>query len=793
MHKTKYSQFDPVAYEDSIVQGENYRFTILTSKLVRIEYSENNIFEDAQTKMVLNRKFKTPEFDVFESENHLKIVTKDLIIKYNKKEFSPYGLSVELNGEVNHPYRGVWHYGDETKNLGGTARTLDFIDGKTELEPGLMSKYGISVINDTNTPILLEDGWFKERESNQEDIYVFGYKTDYLEALNDYYLLTGPQPKLPRYALGNWWSRYYQYSEESYLNLLDSFYEERIPFSVAVIDMDWHLVDIPSNYGSKWTGFTWNRKLFPNPERFLTALKNRNFATTLNIHPAAGIRPFEKMYSEMARDLDVDWEHDEYIDFMPYSKKFMDASFKYIYHPNEKIGVDFWWIDWQQGPQNINDAEDPLWILNHYHFGDNQKNENLGITFSRYSGPGSHRYPIGFSGDTVISWDSLDFQPYFTATASNIGYGWWSHDIGGHRHGVRDDELMLRWIQFGVFSPINRLHSANSEFLVKEPWNYSAPYSELMSEYLRLRHKLIPYIYSMNVLSNESSLPLIQPMYYKHSDDDNSFEVPNQYYFGSELIVCPITQKVDKESLKGHFKMWLPEGKWYDLQSGLRYDGDRLMNIYRSIENMGLFIKEGSIIPLANLDNFTNSIDNPKKVDLIIGYGSSGEFILREDFTGKEKVEKGALTKINFNQSDKRVIINPTKGNLKAIPRTRSWKLKIYGAKIDRAEIKVDDKKIEVNGIYNSKLNSTDIEIPEYAPEKEISIAFKEIHSVDSYNFRLDKIMCFLQQAQMSNLDKESLLKICKSNKKLKHVLSEIGSFEASDSILNAIQEILLA
>src|SRR5699024_2776147 len=179
---------------------------------------------------------------------------------------------------------------------------------------------------------------------------------------NDYYLLTGPQPKLPRYALGNWWSRYYQYSEESYLNLLDSFYEERIPFSVAVIDMDWHLVDIPSNYGSKWTGFTWNRKLFPNPERFLTALKNRNFATTLNIHPAAGIRPFEKMYSEMARDLDVDWEHDEYIDFMPYSKKFMDASFKYIYHPNEKIGVDFWWIDWQQGPQNINDAEDPLWI-----------------------------------------------------------------------------------------------------------------------------------------------------------------------------------------------------------------------------------------------------------------------------------------------------------------------------------------------------------------------------------------------------------------------------------------------
>ena len=87
-------------------------------------------------------------------------------------------------------------------------------------------------------------------------------------------------------------------------------------------------------------------------------------------------------------------------------------------------------------------------------------------------GPGSHRYPVGFSGDTHITWDSLAFQPYFTATASNIGYGWWSHDIGGHWYGSRDDDLTVRWVQLGVFSPIMRLHSTLHPFIRKEPWTF---------------------------------------------------------------------------------------------------------------------------------------------------------------------------------------------------------------------------------------------------------------------------------------------------------------------------------
>ena len=94
------------------------------------------------------------------------------------------------------------------------------------------------------------------------------------------------------------------------------------------------------------------------------------------------------------------------------------------------------------------------------------------MILSRYAGLGSHIYPLGFSGDTYINWETLDFQPYFTANAANAAYSWWSHDIGGHQWGGRDDDLYLRWLQFGVFSPIMRLHSTATPVLGKEPWKY---------------------------------------------------------------------------------------------------------------------------------------------------------------------------------------------------------------------------------------------------------------------------------------------------------------------------------
>lgn len=193
---------------------------------------------------------------------------------------------------------------------------------------------------------------------------------------------------------------------------MNRFAEEKIPFSVSVIDIDWHLRKIDPKYGNGWTGYTWNRKLFPDPPAFLEELHKRGMKVTLNVHPAEGVRAYEEMYTEMAQALDQDPQTEEPVVFDISNRTFMEAYFQYLHHPQEQDGVDFWWIDWQQGSISKIPGLDPLWMLNHFHYLDSGKNSRRPLTFSRYAGIGSHRYPIGFSGDTVISWKSLAFQPY---------------------------------------------------------------------------------------------------------------------------------------------------------------------------------------------------------------------------------------------------------------------------------------------------------------------------------------------------------------------------------------------
>ena len=446
------------------VQGAYYRITILTDRLIRLEYDENGVFEDRPTQVVTSRAFTPVSFQVWHTQRGVEIHTNALVVYYDEKPFSPTGLQIENHS----PCAGIyctWRYGDSLKeNLGGTARTLDEADGAVPLENGLLSRLqGYSVLDDSRSWVLTEDGWIAPRADGVQDLYFFGYGYAYREALNDFFRLCGKTPMLPRYALGNWWSRYHAYSDQKYMALMDRFAKNHIPLSVSVIDMDWHITTPPDG-GKGWTGYTWNTALFPNPAQFLDDLHTRGLKATLNLHPAEGVQAHEAAYADMAAELDKDAASMQRIPFDPSNRRFMDAYFRLLHHPLEDGGVDFWWIDWQQGKISYENGLDPLWVLNHFHMQDMASRGKRPLILSRYAGPGSHRYPVGFSGDSVISWASLNFQPYFTASAANIGFGWWSHDIGGHAFGEQDDDLQVRWLQFGVFSPILRLHSSVSAF-----------------------------------------------------------------------------------------------------------------------------------------------------------------------------------------------------------------------------------------------------------------------------------------------------------------------------------------
>lgn len=781
------------AEDAAIIQGEKYRFTVLTEEMIRLEYCEDGKFEDRATQCVIDRKFKVPEYQVIENEESLEIITDKIHLVYNKQKFTDYGLSVQVRGNIS-VYHSIWHFGEEATDLRGTARTLDEADGAIELEHGIISRFGYGILDDSRSLVITEDGWVEPRKEDCIDIYFLGYGHEYEHCLKDYYHLTGKTPLLPRYALGNWWSRFYRYNDQEYKALMTRFEKEEIPFSVSVIDMDWHLVDIDPKYGSGWTGYTWNKELFPDPKEFMTWLHDHGLKVTLNVHPAGGVQAHEEKYKEMAEAMGRDWEKEEPVNFDVTDQKFLKAYFEYLHHPNEEEGVDFWWLDWQQGGLSKIPGLDPLWMLNHYHYLDSGRRGKRRLTFSRYAGMGSHRYPIGFSGDTIISWESLAFQPYFTANASNVGYGWWSHDIGGHMKGYRDEELSTRWIQFGVFSPIMRLHSSNSAFTGKEPWNYNAVSENIMKRYLKLRHEMIPYLYTMNYHASHDGQPLIRPMYYLEPEQPEAYEVPNEYYFGTELVVCPITEPTDKAAGTACVKAWIPEGKWYDIFSGLKYDGGRMLELYRSLEDIPVLAKEGAIIPLTDLTEYTNSVENPKELAVKIVPGKKNAFILMEDTgdTCEDKEENWAQTKLEWINENE-FIIHPANGNLDVIPKRRTWKMEFYGiADVDNLEVTVGGKAIETERIYDEKRHICQVNIPETEVTEQITISFSKGYLLRENN-KPAEIFALLYQAKIEYEVKEKIYAYMKEGKTSSEVLGIIQAMHLPDSVYGMLSEVLLA
>lgn len=781
------------AEDAAIIQGEKYRFTVLTEEMIRLEYCEDGKFEDRATQCVIDRKFKVPEYQVIENEESLEIITDKIHLVYNKQKFTDYGLSVQVRGNIS-VYHSIWHFGEEATDLRGTARTLDEADGAIELEHGIISRFGYGILDDSRSLVITEDGWVEPRKEDCIDIYFLGYGHEYEHCLKDYYHLTGKTPLLPRYALGNWWSRFYRYNDQEYKALMTRFEKEEIPFSVSVIDMDWHLVDIDPKYGSGWTGYTWNKELFPDPKEFMTWLHDHGLKVTLNVHPAGGVQAHEEKYKEMAEAMGRDWEKEEPVNFDVTDQKFLKAYFEYLHHPNEEEGVDFWWLDWQQGGLSKIPGLDPLWMLNHYHYLDSGRRGKRRLTFSRYAGMGSHRYPVGFSGDTIISWESLAFQPYFTANASNVGYGWWSHDIGGHMKGYRDEELSTRWIQFGVFSPIMRLHSSNSAFTGKEPWNYNAVSENIMKRYLKLRHEMIPYLYTMNYHASHDGQPLIRPMYYLEPEQPEAYEVPNEYYFGTELVVCPITEPTDKAAGTACVKAWIPEGKWYDIFSGLKYDGGRMLELYRSLEDIPVLAKEGAIIPLTNLTEYTNSVENPKELAVKIVPGKKNAFILMEDTgdTCEDKEENWAQTKLEWINENE-FIIHPANGNLDVVPKRRTWKMEFYGiADVDNLEVTVGGKAIETERIYDEKRHICQVNIPATEVTEQITISFSKGYLLRENN-KPAEIFALLYQAKIEYEVKEKIYAYMKEGKTSSEVLGIIQAMHLPDSVYGMLSEVLLA
>ncbi len=696
----------PQAVNENYVYWLTYRITVLGSCLFRLENSPNLKWRDCATQAVWFRDAVKQDFTAEENDKDCVIVTKDVRLVLKPKRSDCYvilgGNEIKL---------------DNAQNLLGTYRTLDCCDGdtvyenwyyncaeegKVKLGYGVCAKNGVAVLNDEQSLSLDENGKILPQCGDGTDEYIFAFGSDYRKAVKALYEITGFTPMLPRFALGNWWSRFYPYSENSYLTLMDKFANRSVPFTVATVDMDWHysedvdmrfkITELGRNtdfYGGNngWTGYSWNKDLFPDYKHFLKELKKRNLKVTLNVHPADGVRWFEDKYKEMAESVGIDYKTLQRVPFDVTDDNFINKYFSVLHKPLEKDGVAFWWLDWQQGTQSKMGGLDPLWSLNHYHYLDNAKNNVSALILSRYCGLGAHRYPVGFSGDTYATWKTLKYLPYFTATASNIGYTWWSHDIGGHMWGKTDGELYLRFVQYGVFSPINRLHCCGIKVVTKEPLNFGNGLGLIAEEFLRFRHRLIPFLYTANYLTHKNGKALVEPLYYEYAQKD-AYE-SDGYMFGG-LLVFPVTQPVGDD---GYAKVeaWLPQGKYTDIFTREEYvieteNGERLP-LLRKLDSIPVLAKSGTVLPLS-LDG-GNSVDNPKNLEIKI-YSGTGEYTLYEDGDDGEYFTQSKLTE----KSGELLLEICGNGNPEVIPKNRTLKISFENIYRGVAEVYKSDKKL---------------------------------------------------------------------------------------------------
>lgn len=708
---------NPKADAKAVVTSGNARFTVLTPQLIRMEWSADGQFEDRATLTFVNRETPVPEFKVRESKSKLTITTPALTLTYLKNgKFSDKNLKAvfTLNGK-----EVVWTPGMENpQNLLGTTRTLDGADGsklKEPMEQGILSRAGWSLIDDSQRHVLTPDGseweeWVEARpEGDRQDLYLFAYGHDYKQALADYALVAGRAPMPPKYTLGYWWSRYWQYSDNEFVDLVNKLKSMDVPIDVLIVDMDWHETwglrksNSPKDeYGQRigWTGYTWQKELFPSPANFLKWTENEELKVALNLHPASGIQPYEAVYDDFTKE--YGWsEKGKSVPFKIDERKWAEAYFKTVLEPMERDGVDFWWLDWQQWKESkyTPGLSNTFW-LNHTFF-NHAERQNPGLRpfiYHRWGGLGSHRYPLAFSGDTYATWPMLAYLPYFTATASNVNYGWWGHDIGGHMshktQKATDPELYTRWLQYGVFTPIFKTHSTKDPRIERCIWCFP-DHMFLMRDAIRLRYTLAPYIYNAARENYDTGVGMCRPMYYDYPESDKAYETPEQFMFGNDILATTITQPVDSITGLAPRTIWFPEGAWFDCATGSMYEGGRTEELHYTLAENPHYAKAGSIIPMnpATVKNLQQPCDT-----LVLTFIPGGDGQLRhyeDDGMSQQYKTNYAVTTVSKKQEGNtvRVRISPREGSFAGASDNRSYELR-FPAVFPPKSVKVNGKEL---------------------------------------------------------------------------------------------------
>lgn len=662
-----------------VFRGNYYRISILSDSLIRFEYNLKGVFNDYPTLFAFNRSFGEPKVTVTEDNQNIVIKSSKFILEYQKeKPFTGDKLVPDRYLKVRIPEsEKSWYFNHpEVRNFGGTSYSLDYMKNPPLLEKGLFSLDGFATFDDSMTPILDDNGNVTLPNPDVIDTYLFIYNGNFGVGLRDYFNLTSLPPLIPRYALGVWWAKNEEYDEEGIQSLVENFKRNEIPMSILLLNKY-------ARNKNKFSdlSFSFDKSIFPDPSAMSKYLHDNNIYLGCNIRTDGVLSIEEPNHSEFIKTYDQDT--DKNIPINVYNSKLIDGFLKGIINPFLNQGVDMLWMD----DNNINDRlrNSVMAYYLYNNFNNNIAKRNL--LMSRNYGICPHRYSVLYSGNTYINWKTIKYLPFYNSTASNIGVSWWSHDIGGFKGGVEDAELYMRYIQLGTYSPILRITSEGGKYYKREPWKWDVKTETIVKYYLNLRHRLIPYLYAEAKKYSSIGSPLIQPLYYKYPETYDEPLYKNEYYFGTELFVCPIVSPKNEVMDRVVHRIFLPNGVWYDFKTGKKFMGGKRYVTFYKDEDYPVFAKTGAIIPMAVLDKENlNDTSSPKTLQIDIFPGRSNTYKLYEDdgYSLHYKQGESFTTEINYyyKENDFSVSLEPVEGSdASSVPETRNYVINFRNTK----------------------------------------------------------------------------------------------------------------
>ncbi len=718
------------AAKSDVVRAGGARFEVLTPTLIRLEYAQDGRFENRPTMTATRARLPVARFAVHRTARSITIQTTALRLTYrlNTGPFTAANLTLRMGRKVIHPT-----VADDTYNLGGWRRALDLLSGPVELHPGLLTRAGWYVLDDTRT-VLLRRGGFSVRPARAgayQDWYLFSYGSDYARALEDLRALTGPAPLLPRSAFGVWFSRYWPYSENDYHMLLGQFRARRIPLDTLSIDTDFKreldpalsavyapIAGAPGRPYS-WNSWEWNSGLFPDPRRFLSWAHSQGLSVTVNIHPSISSHdPRYPAAAALAGDLPSSNGTCQILMADPtgqchvfnWTNPRQVAAYFGLHQPFANDGVDFFWLDWccDASSASAPGLTADTWINSLYAAHERARGlrwpafARAGASYSaslpddgdgQNGGTGifaEHRYTIQFTGDTCATWAMLGFEARFSAEEGNVGLPYVSHDIGSFngqpsagvcsaQTGILNehlpDDLYARWVAFGTFEPLDRLHSNHGDRL---PWQYSRTADAAAASFLRLREALGPYIYTLARRTYDTGLPITGALYLQWPRQAGAYQHPSEYTFGPNVVVEPVTTAGDPAAAT----VWIPPGSWVDYFTGRRLHGPSVRTLQVPLDQMPVLVRAGAVIPTQPYAPFTPPAPS-RKLILTAYPGARGALMLYDDQGTGFGYTRGRQqwTRITHAERSGRstVTISAVRGHFAGAPVRRSWEVRLLG------------------------------------------------------------------------------------------------------------------